>query len=105
MQPGGAIDLRRGFEPSAGTVLDHEPAQPAGYARSGAASGARGAPAAGRCGAHPQGPARHGRASKLGGRPEERPRLDGEAVHNNEPARSADDPSGDQITNKEIHAA
>jgi transposase InsO family protein len=44
-------------------------------------------------------------AGGLGGRPEERPRLDGEAVPANESARSADDPSGDQITSKETHAA
>ena len=44
-------------------------------------------------------------ARELEGRPEERPRLDGEAVPTNESARSADDPSGDQITSKETHAA
>jgi transposase InsO family protein len=44
-------------------------------------------------------------AGGLGGRPEESPRLDGEAVRNNESAQSAVDPSGDQITSKETHAA
>jgi hypothetical protein len=44
-------------------------------------------------------------AGGLGGRPEEGPRLDGEADRNNESAQSADDSSGDQITSKETHAA
>ena len=44
-------------------------------------------------------------ARELEGRPEERPRLDGEAVPTNESARSADDTSGDQITTEETHAA